>query len=82
MFGYVMSFILGVVFTLLIVIASRMLRTFGVIEIDTSKDDKAIYRLNYTKDPFDVPKYSHIIFKVYKTSLNSIDESVPPVAKK
>ena len=82
MHEYLIGFIAGVIFVYLLRLISHIIHTFGTIEIDTSKDDKAIYRLNYTKDPFDIPKFKYVIFGVYKTNLKSIEESVPQVAKK
>ena len=79
---YIIGIIVGAFVSTIVSIVRNRIHTFGNIEIDTSKDDKAIYRFNYEKDPFDIPNYKYIIFDVRKASLKSLDEDKVPVAKK
>ena len=82
MSDFIYGLIVGIIFAYVVRLVSHIVHTFGTIEIDTSNDDKAIYRLNYTKDPFNIPNFKYVTFGVYKTSLKPVEESVPPVAKK
>jgi len=81
---YLIGILIGLAIGLFINVISLMFKTFGTFEIDTTKDDKDIFRLNWERDPHDISRKKYIVFKVYKTNLKSIeDESIPDkIAKK
>ena len=79
---YIIGIVIGAFVSAITSFVRNKIHTFGNIEIDTSKDDKAIYRFNYEKDPFNIPNHKYIIFDVRKASLKSLDEDKVPVAKK
>lgn len=80
---YFIGLLVGIFVTATFNLISREIHHYGTFEIDESKEDKVLFRLNWKKDPYGASKHSYITFDIYKTSLKSLDEdSIPPVAKK